>query len=346
VRTADRLRNWVPRWWRGEAGAGGELFSLLLTPAEAAFRGGVLVRNGLYGREILGVEKADIPVISVGNISVGGTGKTPVTAWLVARLRSWGRRPAVVTRGYGADEVALHRELNPSVPVLVAPRRASGVAEAARGGSDCAVLDDGFQHRALFRDLDLVLIAAERWQAPHRLLPRGPWREPPTALRRADYVLVIRKSATLEAAAALARQLVESGLTVEAGVAHIAAAHLLHVIPSEGVVAAPLTALDGRSVLVATSIADPTPLVTELERLGAEVELLAYPDHYAFTPDDVDHITRRAGERPVVMTRKDSVKLVEVGQPANLYVLEQDVRIEQGGDALDARIRQVLKAGR
>src|SRR5690606_37512688 len=191
---APGLREWVPRWWRGEAGWVGRGASAALWPAEQLFRGIVAARNRAFDSGLLRSERAPIPVISVGNLGVGGAGKTPFAAWVAGRLHEYGRRPAIVLRGYGADEILVHRELNPDVPVHAARARIEGVREAAARGSDVVILDDGFQHRAIQRDLDVVLLTADGWTGEVRLLPRGPWREDLGALRRADLVVVTRKA--------------------------------------------------------------------------------------------------------------------------------------------------------
>src|SRR5688500_2241480 len=102
------LRSWVPRWWEGHGGAWGKVADVALAPVEAAFRGIVSVRNRGYDRGLLSAEAPPVPVISVGNVAVGGAGKTPVAAWVAGRLSGWGRHPAIALRGYGADEVLVH----------------------------------------------------------------------------------------------------------------------------------------------------------------------------------------------------------------------------------------------
>src|SRR5690348_7442624 len=130
-----------------------------------------------------------LPTLSVGNVTVGGTGKTPVAAWIAAELIDRGARPAIVLRGYGDDEPLVHARLNPDVPVIVAPDRLEGIARAAASGADVAVLDDAFQHRRAQRTADIVLVSAERWTRTPRLLPAGPWRESLRALRRTSMIL-------------------------------------------------------------------------------------------------------------------------------------------------------------
>jgi tetraacyldisaccharide-1-P 4'-kinase len=195
------LHDAARRLWAGEMGVRGSALGAALAPAAAAYRLGVAARNRAYDAGLLPAWHAGIPVVSVGNIAVGGTGKTPFAHWLAVQLRARGRTPAILHGGYAADEPALHRRWAADIAVVVGRDRVHGAQQARAGGADVLVLDDGFQHRRLHRDLDIVLVAAERWQgASARLLPRGPWREPVTALRRATLVVVTRKTATEQAA--------------------------------------------------------------------------------------------------------------------------------------------------
>lgn len=350
--TAERrrrlLRAWVPRWWRGEAGLVGEAASIVLAPAEALFRGAVAARGWGYDAGLLRTRMADIPVISVGNIGVGGAGKTPFAAWLVGRLREWGRRPAVVLRGYGKDEILVHGELNPGVPVFASRRRADAVATAAAEGCDVAVLDDAFQHRALDRDLDLVLVAADGWTGPLRLLPRGPWREGLGALRRADLVVITRKAEAEEAvrrAASSVGEVVGAARLVICRIAPAAVQPL--VVPPSGEAGGggDLDSLSGRRVLAVASLADPRPFVENLRAAGVQVELSAFPDHHEFTVPEAEALRRKAADRPLVMTRKEAVKLRAL-LPADVeaWVLDQRVEIESGGEALDESLRRAVGA--
>lgn len=339
-----RVREWVPRWWRGEGGAAGRALDLLLWPAEGLFRAGVVARNRAFDSGLLRVERAPIPVVSVGNIGVGGAGKTPFAAWTAGRLAALGARPGVVLRGYGADELLVHREINPSVPVFTARRRLEGVREAAEYGCGVAVLDDAFQHRRLSRDLDLVLLGVDGWQGRVRLLPRGGWREGLGALARADLVVVTRKAASEGAARELEQRLrarVPAERVVRCRLAPTGLARLASGAAAEAPLR--LEALAGKHVLAATSLADPAPFVRQLEAAGAVVELAAFPDHHAFTAAEAAGLVRRAGDRPLLLTRKEAVKLREL-LPAETeaWMVEQEVVIESNSEALDAALRGVI----
>jgi len=344
----DRLKlglaAWVPRWWAGQGGAAGAFLDLALWPGEAVYRGVVDARNRLYDRGWLRVDVAAIPVISVGNLGVGGTGKTPVAAWIAGRLAELGARPAVVLRGYGRDEVLVHRELNPHVPVFADPVRVRAVAAAAGSGCTVAVLDDAFQHRKLSRTFDVVLLSAESWNAEPRLLPRGPWREAPAALRRADMVVVTRKSATDENADAVRRSVEVLAPGVYTVICRLQPAVLT---PLHGGARSSIETLAGMRVLAVAALAAPAPFVENLEASGADVELAAFPDHHEFTEAEVAGLRKRASGRPIVMTLKDAVKLrAMLDGSASALVLRQQVRIEDGGDRLDAILREIAEGSR
>jgi tetraacyldisaccharide 4'-kinase len=313
------------------------------------YRGAVLLRNRLYDLRVLPESGAEIPVISVGNLVVGGTGKTPVASWLTARLVSMGHRPALVTRGYGSDEVLLHQVRNPGVPVVVHESKVEGVARAAREGATVAVLDDGFQHRAARRDVEIVLLAAEHGvEGP--MLPRGRFREPASALSRADAIVVTRKVATQDEACAVGRiatrwapkaalgqiHLKEDGWT-ELGAAPTAET------PAETPVGAPAGPPSG-DLLAVSSIAEPDGF-HEMVRSKASgvVECMAFPDHHPFSDKDVRRIGERAGGRSVVTTEKDAVKLktFSQGMPPT-YVMRLRVAWDFGEDSVMELIRRAL----
>lgn len=344
------LREWVPRWWAGEGGAVGRVLDAALLPAEGLFRGVAAARNRLYDRRILGVDSVPVPVVSVGNLAVGGAGKTPFSAWLVRRLVEWGRTPALAMRGYGEDEVLLHRELNPSVPVFAAARRLEAARKAVDAGRDVVVLDDAFQHRALARDLDIVLVAAEGWSTRRKLMPRGPWREDVGALRRADVAVVTRKSAAPGRSAAVAAELRRHAPAVPLVECSLIPSHLRQLASTDAT-AEPeqvrgLDWLSGRRVLAVAALADPRPFFAHLREHAAEVETIAFSDHHPFSAAEVTELAHRTGERLMVMTRKDAVKLRPLlpgGTAA--YVLEQRVEITAGGEILDAALRRALGEG-
>jgi tetraacyldisaccharide 4'-kinase len=308
--------------------------------AREGFRGITAARNAGYDRGWLRAERVDVPVISVGNVSVGGAGKTPFAAWLARRLAEWGRTPAIALRGYGEDEIVLHRELNPRIPVFRGKRRVEAARQAVAAGCDTVVLDDAFQHRALARDLDLVLIPVEGWEPRPRVLPRGPWREGLQALARADGIVLTRKSAS----AARAKQVAAELARLHPSKPIIRCALLpSRLVPLHGGAAMPVEALAGERVLAVAALATPEAFIQNLRGAGAQVEAAAYPDHHPFSADDARSLAARAAGRRMVMTHKDAVKLRDL-LPADVdaLVLEQSVTIENGADALDTALRRAL----
>ncbi len=338
------LHSFVTRWWAGEAGAAGKALDLALLPAEWAFRGIADARNRAFDRGVLRTESVGVPVISVGNIGVGGAGKTPFAAWLVARLREWGRNPGIALRGYGGDEVMVHRELNPHVRVATAAKRVEAARELAAAGCDVVVLDDAFQHRRLHRDLDLVLVAVETWERAPRLIPRGPWREGVAALARADVVVLTRKSASAERAREVAAEVALAAPGKPVVHCHLAADRLVRLHRGDRL---PLAWLAGREVVAVAGLGMPAPFFDALRQSGASVEEMAYPDHHPFTAADALRIVSCAIGRPIVITHKDAVKLRALVSPSpEVFVLDQAVRFDAGLSALDAALRRALEGGR
>jgi tetraacyldisaccharide 4'-kinase len=262
-----------------------------LTPLSWLFGVATGARNLLFDLGVLRAHPLGLPAVSVGNVSVGGTGKTPVAAWVAAQLLEMGARPAILLRGYGDDEPLVHARLNPGIPVIANPDRVAGAAEAKAQGATVLVLDDAFQHRRAARDLDLVLVAAEQGEA-HRLLPAGPLREGRRALRRANLVVVTRKSASLAEAEGVA-----AGWTGFAGAPATAvlALHPGPLRPLEATGASlPLSTLAGKRVLAISAIGAPAAFEAQLQAAGATVESAAFPDHHGFTDADVAGLVRRA----------------------------------------------------
>lgn len=338
---------WIRTWWRGEAGVAGTLANVVAAPVEAAFRGVVRLRNALYGAGLLPSQPGDLPVISVGNLTVGGTGKTPVSAWMVRTFIESGVAPALVARGYGRDELLLHARWNPGVPVVAAARRWEGVRQAAHSGAEVVVVDDGFQHRKLRRDADVVLLAAET-PFPGRSLPRGPYREQPGALRRADLVIVTRKGASEEEARRVVDRVGESAPDVPVARVALVAIGWGTLTGGEG---GPPEELP----MVVTGVAQPEGVRTlarrqlglgldGASRRGDATPLMAFPDHHEFDLADVMAVARASAGRPVVVTEKDAVKLAEFpdaleGVP--VHVLRLGVRWEAGEDRTRALMGRV-----
>jgi len=296
----------VRRMWSGQGGFVSFALGVATTPLATIFASLVRLRNWLYDRGFLRVHESGIAVVSVGNLAVGGTGKTPVAGWMVRILLEEGWSPALVARGYGADELKLHRRWNPTVPVIAASRRIDGVRKARAEGADIVVLDDAFQHRSIHRDIDIVLLSPAQ-PLPARLLPRGPFREPLAGLARADLVVVTGKGGEeRRATETLAEDLRarSPGPPVEILALNAGEWESLEGGAAEGLP-------DGHP-LVVTSIAEPAAFLGLVcERTGGILGHLEFRDHHDFQETDAGAITRAAGASWVATTEKDAVKLVE-----------------------------------
>ena len=333
----------VAQLWQGD-GALARVARGALAPLGWVFGAAVRGRNALYDAGALAAHRGPIPAISVGNLSVGGTGKTPVAAWLAGELRARGARPAIVLRGYGDDEPLVHQVLTPGIPVIVAPDRVAGVARAAAAGASVAVLDDAFQHRRAARTADVVLVSADSWRTPVRLLPAGPWREPLSSLGRAAVALITRKAASATDAARVADAIRAAAPRVVVAVAWLAPGDLVAV---GGDATRPLAELAGRRVHAISAIGDPAAFEAQLAAAGAHVDSSRFPDHHAFGAGDIGRLVERAtGADVTVCTLKDAVKLRDrwpAGAPALWYV-SQRVVLERGRDELERVLAAAVAA--
>lgn len=319
---------------------------------------GLVVRgkNARFDRGI-GVRRLPRPVVSVGNITTGGTGKTPVVRWLCERLRKAGERPAVLMRGYGArngergDEQAMLEGLlnqggsSPAVIVRAeADRYAGGVAVlAARADVSVFVMDDGFQHRRLGRDFDLVLLDASEPFGFGRVLPRGLLREPLGGLRRADAVLVTRADqGDVEAIVRRVREFNAVAPVLRCMHAHVG-------FRSSEDVRHRADALSGMRVFLFAGIGNPAGFGRQYPRHAGH---LWFGDHWDYGREDLERIqaeAKRAGAEVIVTTEKDWVKiapLVEVGVGIPIWRAELAVRFAgEDEPKLLELIRGCLKKG-
>lgn len=335
----------IDRIWRGDdqlaRGA-----RIALTPLEGAYRVVTAARGWMYDHSLLRTKQSGIPAVSVGNLSVGGTGKTPFAAWLASELASRGEQPAVVLRGYGGDEPLVHARLNPGIPVVIERSRVDGIRRAADLGATVAVLDDAFQHRSASRDQDVVLIAAEQWGGRSmRLLPAGPWREPLTALHRASLAVITRKTADDSDVERLASAIRRAAPELPQAVVRFSLGELKSAKRSADLDSMPLTALGGQSVFAITGVADTGAFFRQLSDTGASVTGFPFPDHHQFVIGEIVDIIGKipANGAMFVCTLKDAVKLDAIW-PATapaLWYVSQALEAERGGNSLDKLLSEL-----
>ncbi|MBK8914351.1 MAG: tetraacyldisaccharide 4'-kinase [Phycisphaerales bacterium] len=331
----------------------GRFLAALLSPAAAIYGAAVALRNRRYDGGGSAVHRAPLPVISVGNLTVGGTGKTPVVMEIVRRLRGVGVRAAVVTRGYAAapgqkaDEVLEFREALPDTPVVVNPDRVRGARDAAtEHGAECVVLDDGFQHRRLARDLDIVLIDALAPWGGGRLLPAGRLREPLRNLRRAQAVIITRANQTTDARCAEIEQCV--GELAPRAACIRSEIRPLAVCDRDGRSHPPEHAA-AQAVLAVCGIGNPATFEALLRNCGVRpVAVRRFRDHHRYTARDVEGLVREATRQAatvVLTTRKDWVKLAPLWPSAagpTLLRLDVEARLLDTGGALLALLRRAV----
>ena len=321
------LESGLQRAWYGPA-----WLSLPLWPLGWIFRLVVALRRGLYSIGLLRRHRVTVPVVVVGNLTVGGTGKTPITAWLARQLSLRGHRVGVVLRGYGGrhsgaprlvtasddpadvgDEALLHARREPHVVVIGADRVAAANL-AAEQGAEAVVCDDGLQHLRLARDYEIAVVDAVRGLGNRHLLPAGPLREPASRLEGVDAVLIARRGPG-DAAPVHPRRPYVAEARFEPGLA-------VNLLSGER---RPLTTFQGAPVHAVAGIGHPAAFFASLGEAGLDVEGHALPDHAALDP----HALPFADDATVLMTEKDAVKCTKYARPGWWYV-ELDVVIDRG----------------
>lgn len=340
-------------------------WTLLLLPLSWVFRVIACLRR-YYRLQLKPTKPLSAPVIVVGNISIGGTGKTPLLLTLIHWFQEQGYRPGVISRGYGGtapqypllvkpDSMATEVGDEPLLlakgcPVVVDPNRYRGATHLLEQ-TDCNLIlsDDGLQHYRLPRDIEIVVVDGQRGFGNRQCLPAGPLREPVSRLNQADFILVngagpdefFRDNSGLASFS-----LSTSGLNTF--VIEIKAISLRHLGTGESLeITSDVKALDelglsklkkwrgGYKVHAVAGIGNPQRFVTSLKQLGFEVLLHAWPDHHRFTGDELDF----DDDLPVIITAKDAVKCGEVSND-NVWVL--DVMAKPEAEFLEKLANQVV----
>jgi len=325
----------------------------LLAVVEPVYRAIVERKNRRFDSGRVQPERLDAPVISVGNLTVGGTGKTPLVCWLAEWFQSRGTAVTLISRGYGAkrgrpnDEALELAARLPDVPHLQNPDRVAAARQAlAANPKQVLILDDAFQHRRIARDLDIVLLDALEPFGHDRQLPRGLLREPVAGLSRAQVVGLSRADAVDEATRDKIRKRVQqvAPQTVWLELEHQPTGY----VNSSGK-RIPLEALRGQRVAAFCGIGNPAGFRHTLASCGlAVVEFRALDDHCAYPPAEVERLDTWMKEvtvAAVICTRKDLVKIPQDelgGKP--LWALEIELVVQTGEDELVEKLRRLSVA--
>jgi tetraacyldisaccharide 4'-kinase len=283
------------------------------------------------------------PVIVIGNLSVGGTGKTPLVCWLAVLCTDLGFRPGVVTRGYGGSsrraqllqasddpntvgDEAMMLARRTGVPIAIGRDRPAAAQLLINAGCDVIVSDDGLQHYALARDCEIIVVDGERRFGNGRLLPAGPLREAPRRLKEAEAVVV------------------NGGPVVIGGHASLAGALRMRLEATNAIAlrygtAKPLSEFSGQSVHAIAAIGNPQRFFKMLQALGIHVIAHALPDHARLRADDISF----ADDLPVLMTEKDAVKCTEIAGPHHWYVPVNIVFDDGDSEALQSVVARSIE---
>ncbi|MEX0717368.1 MAG: tetraacyldisaccharide 4'-kinase [Planctomycetaceae bacterium] len=331
-----------------------------LAAASLCYRAGVWARNECFDRGWKRTFAAGVPVVSVGNVTAGGTGKTPVVAFLTRWFVDQGLRPVILSRGYRAferelptperinDEKLVLARLCPGIPHVQNPDRVAGARRAVdEYAAQVLILDDGFQHRRLRRDLDIVLIDAVDPFGYGRLLPRGLLREPLSGLRRADAIVISRADRLTD----------DSRRAILATIAPYRPAGETPIeiaFPPADLVDASgartgLAAIRDKKVGAFCGIGNPPAFRRTLDDLGANVvHWRTFPDHHHYTAQELDDVAAaaRVAEAEILATTlKDLVKIAaEESGGLPLWGVNIGARVLRGGDALEQLLGTIAAA--
>lgn len=349
--------------------------SFALAPLSLVFGALTRARTRLYRSGVLKTERVGAPVISVGNLTTGGTGKTPLVEWVARAVASEGLQACVLTRGYGREDESRRVVVSDGVrvrasvreggdePVLLAESLAgvasvvcdsdrAGAALWAREhlGAQAFVLDDGFQHMRVARDLDMVTLdATAPWGGGH-LLPWGRLREPVTALARADCVVITRSdlSPDLERLRAQVGRLTGAHVVVS----RVRTRGLRRIVDAthEESASVAVENLDAPGPFAAfCAVGNPRAFFEQLRKQGFDLRhARAFPDHHNYTSAEVETLAReaeRAGARALLTTAKDAVKLRAQAFPLPCYVVEIELEFDDE-DLLRRLVRNAIKQTR
>lgn len=347
-KTAEERRNQFCRHWYGR---------LILYLASLPYGLAVSIREQLYKSGKLKSEKLDIPTICVGNLSTGGTGKTPAIITISDLLLKAKRKPAILSRGYnrkknkdsvtiiaegdippkeecGDEPLMIAQQLGHKIPVLVSPNRyASGTVAAFQYDADIAIMDDGFQHFQLKRDMNIVLVNAVQPFTKDHLLPYGNLREKPKGLERSSVVIITHCEQVQRKEINAIRQAIK-----EYTFAPIIESHHkpLAFFKADTEKDFPIDYFKGKSVSALSGIGNPQSFEENIRQLGTNLkQIWRYPDHHNYTEKELKSARNAAGKAPIITTFKDFTRFPENWREmigTNLFILKIAMRMNKNDE--------------
>lgn len=332
--------SWVNRVWYGDS-----LWSLPLMPLSWLYRAVTSVRRSMYRSGIFRAGKIDVPVIVVGNITAGGTGKTPITIFLAQELRKRGFLPGIISRGYrgnvGSSPVSVTTDSDPAIvgdeailmarssacPVVVHPDRVAAAQLLKEQGVNVIIADDGLQHYRLARDVELAIVDGVRMWGNGHFLPAGPLRESVDRLAEVQHVLVQTHESEISVPQ------LQADVPISIFSLQAIAIHRLDDSESRRP-----GAFRGERVNAVAAIGNPERFFRLLESLGMDVVQHAFPDHATLTSEDLTF----DDPYDVIMTGKDAVKCQGLAKENMWYVEVEPLIAESPGDSLIDQVEKLI----
>ncbi|MDD3846060.1 MAG: tetraacyldisaccharide 4'-kinase [Syntrophorhabdaceae bacterium] len=344
------MRDTMVRVWNGEAKVARWLLYIPLAFFSYLYQIALMAREYMYQTGIMTTQSAPIPVISVGNITLGGTGKTPVVERLSRRFKDAGFNPGIITRGYmrkkngtfavdikndsaqTAGDEAYMLAKRTRIPVIVGKDRLKAIKRGIKDRHiDIAILDDGFQVRDLKKDVDLLILNGRESLSRQELFPLGPYREPVARVRASDTILVSKSepdSATIYFIRGIPRFQVRYSP--------------VHVYNVRKNVIAHYNFLKSKKVLAFAGLGDNQSFFQLLRQIGADiVQETSFPDHHRYTPKDMKRMESVDNIQCIVTTEKDAVKLLGMEVPDNLFYLSIEARIEDEDTLMELLLKKL-----
>jgi len=336
--------------WKGEAKYSKWPLYILLFPLSLIYRLCLVLRERMYYIGMIKIKEAPIPVISIGNITLGGTGKTPVVERLSMKLKESGLNPGIATRGYKRErngmfcvdvkkdtpkevgDEAYMLAKKTQIPVFVGADRAESIGRGIKDlHIDVALLDDGFQLKNIKKDLDILILNGRQSGENYELFPLGPYREPLKRIKDADVILVNKGNLNGEI------KQYNKGIPV-----FRAQYKPLHIYNIKMNLVAHYNFLKGRNVLAFSGLGDNKSFFDLLRKIGANVlHEISYPDHYAYKRNDMKRLLSFKDVAAIVTTEKDAVKITHMDVPEHLFYLAIEVVIEREEEFMEYIIKKI-----